>query len=83
MPRLKDLIRHRLAPVWEKTIASLGRDLAGRHAGNTVIRVFACRVHFLTLRVELRPLSWVRPLKLDTRVRSLPVHGLSRLQAEI
>jgi hypothetical protein len=27
MPRLKGLISHRSAPVWEKTIASLGRDL--------------------------------------------------------
>ena len=33
-----------------QTIVSLGRDLAGRHAENPIILVFARRVLFLTLR---------------------------------
>ena len=47
---MRDLIRHRLARSWEKTIAPLGRDLAGRDAGNAIILAFGVRVLFLTLR---------------------------------
>jgi site-specific DNA recombinase len=56
MPRLKDVIRHRLAPVWEKTIAASGQDLAGRDAGNTAIIAFGRRVLFLPLRDQFQRL---------------------------
>jgi hypothetical protein len=50
MPGLKDRFRHRLVPVREKTIASLGRDLAGRDAGKSAnATVFSSRT-FFTLR---------------------------------
>lgn len=53
MPVLKGLIRS----VGSQAIASLGRVLAGRDAGNTIILAFACRVHFLSLRDKIMAMS--------------------------
>ncbi len=63
MPRLKDMICHRFDPIWEKTIASAGRDHVGRNVGNAAIIAFWRRVLFLPFgRAESYRRFFARPL---------------------